>query len=772
MIISKPLSKTCFAVLCLGLNVRLSLPAVAQTPATDVSADIRRTTFGVPHIRAADERGLGYGIGYAYAQDNLCLLANEVVTVNGERSKYFGPEQLTLDERDNLSSDVFFTWLNNPEAVAAFWQAQTPEVRHLVEGYVAGYNRQLSERKGLPAPCDNASVRPITALDLVKLTRRLLVEGGAGQFAEALVAATPPQPASAHASRSAGSFQIAAERMQRFALDRGSNAVAIGSARSQTGHSMLLANPHFPWAGGMRFYQMQLTIPGKLDVMGAALPGLPMINIGFNPHLAWTHTVDTSKHFTLYRLELDPKDPTRYLLDGQSRALDTHTVTVSVKQADGSLKPVSRTLYSSVFGPIVQWPGRLDWDDHAAFSLRDANLHNDRVLQQWYAMNQASSLDDLQASVSTIQGIPWVNTVAVDDRGQALYMNLSVVPYVDAAKLAACSDPRAGLEMIVLDGSRSACDWTVDPSAAQSGIYPASKLPQLRRNDYVQHSNDSAWMANPNAPLTGFSPLISQDSQPLGPRARFALQRLSQPGAISVSDLQGLVMDDQVYLAGQVMPDLLAFCDDPLQTEQAPLAPVCASLNAWDQQANLNSGIGLVHFQNIMAHLFEVPDVWRVPFNPADPQHTPRGLNMGQPAVVSAVREAFLDSAAKVAEEGLKPDVTWGEIQVVSSGGQQTPIHGGPASLGVYNAMQSVPSGGGKREVVSGTSYLQTVTFDEQGPHAQGLLAFSISSDPSSKHARDQTEAFSKKQWQPLPFTEAQIKADPNYQLTTIRGGL
>ncbi|MDU7558893.1 MAG: penicillin acylase family protein, partial [Pseudomonas sp.] len=446
------------------------------------------------------------GIGYAYAQDNLCLLANEVVTVNGERSRYFGPEQMTLEERDNLSSDLFFTWLNTPQAVAAFWQAQTPEVRDLIEGYVAGYNRQLGERKNLPEQCDNPSVRPITTADVVKLTRRLLVEGGVGQFGEALVAAAPPLTASHATTKNleAERFAVASERMQRFALDRGSNAVAIGSERSQTGHAILLANPHFPWVGGMRFYQMQLTIPGKLDVMGAALPGLPMINIGFNANVAWTHTVDTSRHFTLYRLELDPKDPTRYLLDGQSRALEKQTLTVNVKQADGSLVPVSRTFYSSVFGPVVQWPGKLDWDNHVAFSLRDANLNNDRVLQQWYAMNQARNLDALQTSVNTLQGIPWVNTLAVDDQGQALYMNVSVVPYVDKAKLAACSDPRAGLEMILLDGSRSACDWTIDPSAAQPGIYPASQLPQLRRNDYVQHSNDSAWMANPNAPLSGF----------------------------------------------------------------------------------------------------------------------------------------------------------------------------------------------------------------------------------------------------------------------------
>ena len=763
MIISRPLSKVCLGAVCLALSVS----ALAQAPASDVSAEIRRTTFGVPHIRSADERGLGYGIGYAYAQDNLCLLANEVVTVNGERSKYFGPQALTLEQQDNLASDVFFNWLNTPEAVAAFWQAQTPEVRDLIEGYVAGYNRQLSERKNLPVECDNASVRPLTPQDLVKLTRRLLVEGGVGQFAEALVAAAPPQ-ATAQIEARAGQFEIATERMQRFALDRGSNAVAIGSERSQTGRAMLLANPHFPWVGGMRFYEMQLTIPGKLDVMGAALPGLPLINIGFNQHMAWTHTVDTSKHFTLYRLQLDPKDPTRYLLDGQSKPLTKQTVTVDVKQADGSVQPVSRVIYSSVFGPIVQWPGKLDWNDHTAFSLRDANLQNDRVLQQWYAMNQASSLDALQASVSKIQGIPWVNTLAVDDTGQALYMNASVVPYVDAAKLAACSDPRAGLEMILLDGSRSACAWTIDPSAAQKDIYPASKLPQLRRNDYVQHSNDSAWMANPAAPQTGFSPLISQDSQPLGMRARFALQRLGQPGRLSVKDLQGMVMDNRVYLAGQVMPDLLKVCEEGSAADKTTLTQVCTSLKAWDQQANLNSGIGLVHFQNIMVPLLEVEGVWRVPFDPADPQHTPRGLDLEQPAVREAVRTALLASAAAVTEAGLSADVTWGDIQQVSSGTQHTPIHGGPATLGVYNAMQSVAGEGATREVVSGTSYLQTVTFDEHGPQAQGILAFSISSDPASPHSQDQTRAFSNKQWQSLPFTEAQIKADPNYQRVQI----
>jgi acyl-homoserine-lactone acylase len=768
VIISSQLTRLSLAGVFLGL----SLSANARSQPEQASAEIRRTSFGIPHIRAENERGLGYGIGYAYAQDNLCLLANEIATVNGQRSRFFGPDQFTVEERENLVSDIFFNWLNTAQAVSGFWQAQTPEVRDLMEGYVSGYNRSLAERRGqgLPAQCQGDWVRDITTMDLVKLTRRLLVEGGVGQFADALAGATPPAVVANVDTRA--SFQLAASRMQRFALDRGSNAVAVGSDRSFNGRGMLLANPHFPWVGGMRFYQMHLTIPGKLDVMGAALPGLPLINIGFNQHLAWTHTVDSSKHFTLYRLQLDPTDSTRYLLDGKSLPLHKQMLTVDVKQSDGTIKAISHVVYSSQFGPIVQWPGKLDWDNQFAYSLRDANLENDRVLAQWYAMNRADNLEAFQASVHTIQGIPWVNTLAADDKGQTLYMNLSVVPNVSAEKLAQCSDPRIGLQMIVLDGSNSDCAWDIDPQAAQKGIYAADKLPQLLRKDFVQHSNDSAWMANPAQPLTGFSPLISQDSQPLGLRSRFALDRVSsltKAGTLGAADLQQMVMDDQVYQAAQVMPDLLQFCAADLGADAQTLASLCASFKAWDRKANLDSGLGFVHFQNVMEPLEQSPDVWRVAFDPKDPQHTPRGLAVDRPAVAQALRQAMLASVKQVKASGLKQDIRWGDIQVVSSGGQQTPIHGGPGTLGVYNAIQSVPRSDGKREVVSGTSYLQVVTFDENGPQAKGLLAFSLSSDPSSKYARDQTEAFSKKQLSVLPFTEQQIQADPRYQARILR---
>ncbi|WP_052192012.1 acylase [Pseudomonas parafulva] len=751
--LSRPLS-------CLAVALALSSTAVvalAREGAGEASAQIRRTSFGVPHILANDERGLGYGIGYAYAQDNLCLLANEVLTVNGERSKFFGAEGKTVEQRDNLDSDLFFTWLNDGDTVKDFLQAQSGAIRDRLQGYAAGYNRALAERRqqGLPVECGTGEwLRPITELDLVKLTRRLLAEGGIGQFAEALVAATPPSVSHVSSTRD---FGWALARQQAFASERGSNAIAIGAQRSANGHGLLLANPHFPWVGGLRFYQMHLTIPGQLDVMGAALPGLPVINIGFNRDVAWTHTVDTSKHFTLYRLQLDPKDATRYQVDGQSLPLQQRTLKVLVKRADGTLEPVQRQIHVSRFGPVVQWPGRLDWDGRHAYALRDANLDNKRVLEQWYGINKASGIDVLKTSVASVQGIPWVNTLAVDGSGRALYLNQSVVPYVDQALLAQCSDAAQAGPLVVLDGSRSACDWKIDPAAAQPGIFPAHLQPSLERADFVQNSNDSAWQVNPAQPLTGFSPLISRQDQPLGQRSRFALERLQGRGKLDAQALRGLVFDDEVYLATQELPALLRWCEGA----QADVQAVCTSLRAWDGKARADSGLGLVHFANILQALADQPQVWRVAFDPADPQHTPRGLAVEQLAVRRLLHDAALASMTQVHEQGLDNTLRWGQVQQAADG---TPVPGGPQALGVYNAMVSVPMGPGKRLVVSGTSYLQVVSFTDQGPQAEGLLVFSQSSESASAHAFDQTRAFAAGQLAPIPFTDAQIKADPHYR--------
>ncbi|MEX3629422.1 MAG: penicillin acylase family protein [Burkholderia sp.] len=126
----------------------------------------------------------------------------------------------------------------------------------------------------------------------------------------------------------------------------GSNGLAFG--RDATGgEPILFGNPHGFWSGPDRFYQAQLTIPGQLDVSGASFLGVPVIMIGFNDQVAWTHTVSSARRFGVFQLQLADDDPTQYLVDGRRVAMRPVTLTVPVRQPGGTLGGVTRTLYTT-----------------------------------------------------------------------------------------------------------------------------------------------------------------------------------------------------------------------------------------------------------------------------------------------------------------------------------------------------------------------------------------------------------------------------------------
>ena len=68
-------------------------PAADQTPATPVldpsgyRASIRWTAHGVPHISAEDAGSLGFGQGWAVAEDRICVLADQLVKVRAQRAR-------------------------------------------------------------------------------------------------------------------------------------------------------------------------------------------------------------------------------------------------------------------------------------------------------------------------------------------------------------------------------------------------------------------------------------------------------------------------------------------------------------------------------------------------------------------------------------------------------------------------------------------------------------------------------------------------------------
>ena len=48
---------------------------------------IRRDAYGVPQVVAPDWGSLGYGEGFAFAQDHACTLADQVVRARGDRAR-------------------------------------------------------------------------------------------------------------------------------------------------------------------------------------------------------------------------------------------------------------------------------------------------------------------------------------------------------------------------------------------------------------------------------------------------------------------------------------------------------------------------------------------------------------------------------------------------------------------------------------------------------------------------------------------------------------
>ncbi|MFN7607599.1 MAG: penicillin acylase family protein, partial [Hyphomonadaceae bacterium] len=293
-----------------------ALAGQADAQPQGLEASITRTTYGIPHITAKNWKSIGYGVGYAYAQDNLCMLAEDFATVAGERSLHFGTKEKTslgFDPLDNLAADTFFR-SNLDLATLRRDSLKTSKIaRDLSEGYVAGYNRLLRDLgpDRVPEACrGKAWVRPITTDDMLRLTEKNALRSGALVLAQAIADAAPPLEAKAE--KVAGLTLPNTE-----ASGLGSNGWAFGAETTANGRGLIVGNPHFPWSGPSRFYQLHITIPGVVDVMGATLAGSPLPTIGFNKDIAWTHTVSAARHTTVFELTLDPADPTRYLVDGK-----------------------------------------------------------------------------------------------------------------------------------------------------------------------------------------------------------------------------------------------------------------------------------------------------------------------------------------------------------------------------------------------------------------------------------------------------------------------
>jgi acyl-homoserine-lactone acylase len=777
----------------------LVLIVAAPALAKPLEAKIQRTKYGVPHITAKNIESLAAGFAYAFARDNICTIAAEYVTVNAERSRFFGPEKTWYFSGNgstyrNLDADFYFQWVKQRKMVEELVAKDPPEgptadVRKGIRGYVRGYNQYLRDTGVANIPdrrCRGEEwVRPITKLDVYRRFFQLGILASSGAVIDGIVGASPVSPAQASAQDERQAHMLATgEGLDRLQPQIGSNAYGFGREATSNGRGLVLGNPHFPWDGSERLYQAHLRIPGELDVAGGTLYGVPLILIGHTRGLAWSHTVATAWRFTPFKLQLAEGDPHSYVVDGETKPMEATEVKVGDEK---------RTIYSTEYGPMIDdlvgIP--LPWTEGSGFALKDVNVTNFRYLNHFMENNRAQSVADYDRAQRKYQGIPWVNSLAADSRGNAYYTMQGAIPYVPDELAAECNVAQPSFSTLglpVLDGSRSECDWQSSDKAAAPETFPPDEVPTLTRPDYVSNGNDSHWLTNPEEPLTGFDRIIGIEEAERTLRTRLGLIQVEDrlagedglPGKrFNRKLLQQIAVGNRQY-AGELWRDpLVSMCQSApggfLMGSSGPVdvGGACEPLVNWDLRDDLASN-GAIVFRQFVSQVFNdfqgVPtglqggifpgmeSVFTEQFSVDDPVHTPSGLNASNPIV----QRALADAVSDLEDAGIPLDAPLRGHQYEKRGGEDIPIHGGPGGLGVFNAINVSwdPDKDGYGEVDHGSSFMMVAQFvPGRCPVRAGtFVTYSQSENQRSPHAADYTRAFSRKRWNRAPFCPGEVR--------------
>jgi len=417
--------------------------------------------------------------------------------------------------------------------------------------------------------------------------------------------------------------------------------------------------------------------------------------------------------------------------------------------------------------------------------MADANADNFRVFNHFFAVDRAKSAPEVLSILKKYEGIPWVNTIAADKQGHALYADIGAIPHVTNAQAQSCDTALGAatftaLGLPILDGSRADCEWGSDPDSVRPGLFGPSKLPVLQRSDFVTNSNDSYWLSNPKHPLEGFDRIIGDERTARTLRTRIGLlmtqaridgsDKLGPPG-FTRQDMQRMVFSDRQYGGELTRDDLVSMCRGfsggmaPSSSGPVAVGRACDVLAAWDLHENLDSRGALLFRRFWERALGASPSPYKVPFDASDPVNTPRGLDTSNPQVQSAFGDALNDLAAA----NIPIDAPLGEHQGITLNGQRIPIHGGPGPDGVFNVITNafVPGQDHLGEPVHGSSYVQVVGWGKDGcPQASTILTYSQSADVTSPHNADQTRLYSRHGWNAPPFCPAALARAPG---STVR---
>jgi penicillin amidase/acyl-homoserine-lactone acylase len=493
----------------------------------------------------------------------------------------------------------------------------------------------------------------------------------------------------------------------------GSNAFAVGPARSADGFTRLAVNSHQPWDGPVAWYEANVKSDEGWDMSGGLFPGTPVILLGFNPHLGWAHTVNKPDLIDVYVLDVNPKNPNQYRFDGEWRDLEVRDVPVDVKLLGSIHWTFHREALWSVYGPVVRQP-------HGTYAIRFAGLGDVRAVEQWFRMNKAQNRDEWQAAMR-LQAIPMFNTVYADAAGN--------IGYVYNARIPRRAEGYDWSQY--LPGDTKDTLWTE--------YLPYDQLPQVWNpaSGVVLNSNSSPFAATlgPGNPDPDAFPKSAGIETRLTNRALRAQELFGQDNALTAEAFDRLKYDTKYSARSNVVRRLKALLEGP--PPQDPLAREGIELlRRWDlgtETDNPAAALALLTLQ---------------------PKDDDQLSTVSRGDLVLRLEE----TAHRLQSQFGRLDVPFGEMHRLRHGSVDLPVGGGPDTL---HAVYAREAANGRYVGVAGDSYILMVAWDREGQvQARSINPYgSAVGDPRSKHYADQAPLFVRHEMKPVWRTEAEVRA-------------
>jgi acyl-homoserine-lactone acylase len=663
-------------------------PVLAQASQGEVLFD----SYGVPHVYGKTEAAVFYGFGYATVKNHGDVVVKLYGEARGRGAEYWGPGEVESDKWV-LSNDIY-------ERAKTWYDAEPAAFRADLDAFAAGMNAFAKEH---PEKLDPSvlPVFPISGVDVM-----------------------------AHGHRLMNYVYVAPlGRTMGGNAEAGSNAWAVMPKKSASGNTLLLANPHLPWAPSqLTYFEADLNGPG-IKMYGATQVGLPVLRFAFNDRMGFTNTVNGMLGATNYELKLSGDG---YLFDGKVLPFQSKTKTYKVRQADGSLKTETLVIRSSVHGPVFSRA------DGKTVALRVAGLDRPGGLRQYWDMGKSKSFADYQAVMKRLQ-VPSFNIVYGDKEGHIQYLDNGILPKHAQGDLRFWSG--------LVPGDTSATLW--------KDIHPYEDLPKVidPPSGYVQNTNDPPWVATWPQVIQhkDFPPYLANNG-PMSLRAQQSSHLMADPAKITFDDFVARKLTSHVLMTDRVLDDLLAAAaSDPDPDVQQAVAV----LKAWDRSVNADAK-GALLFETwgrkFAGPNFQSDANYKVRWDPAQPIDTPSGLK--DPVQAVAMLKA---AAAETKATYGAIDRPFGDVSRFALGKVDLPGNGGFGNTGVFHVITWGPMKDGKRTPVHGETWMSMVEFSTP-IKAVGLMSYGNSTQPGSPHRSDQLDHLSKKTFRTLWTTRAQVE--------------